>query len=83
MLIDKFTKECGTAKFTFKLDSPRKIGSKYVFKFGKYKGMSLIDVLIADKNYVKYLYESEKITFTKKDEVMLKGIIYGNSENNS
>lgn len=77
MLYDKFIQDCGLAKFTFTLDAPRKVGMKYVFKFGKYKGMRLFDVLIKDKDYIKFLYESNQISFTKKDEANLKGIIYG------
>ena len=77
MLYDKFVTDCGGAKFTFTLEAPRKVGANYIFKFGRYKGMSLFNVLLADKDYIKYLLETEKITFTKKDNDKLRSIIYG------
>lgn len=80
MLYDKFVRDCGGAKFTFSVKAPRKIGSKYIFGFGKYKGSSLLDVIIKDKDYVKYLFETETISFTKKDEALIKGIIYGSGQ---
>lgn len=79
-LYDKFVADCGGAKFTFTLDAPRKVGCNYLFKFGKYKGMSLFNVLLIDKDYIKYLLETEKITFTKKDDAKLRGIIYGSGK---
>ena len=80
MLYDKFVTDCGGAKFTFTLEAPRKVGANYVFKFGRYKGMSLFNVLLADKDYIKYLLETEKITFTKKDNDKLRSIISGSGK---
>lgn len=80
MLYDRFVKDCGLAKFTFQIEAPRKVGLKYVFRFGKYKGQKLFDVLLFDKEYIRFLYESNQISFTKKDEANLKGIIYGRGE---
>lgn len=80
MLYDKFVSDCGGAKFTFTLEAPRRVGANYLFKFGKYKGMTLFNVLLRDKDYIRYLLETEKITFTKKDDKILRSIIYGSGQ---
>lgn len=80
MMYDRFVADCGGAKFTFQLEAPRKVGCNYTFRFGRYKGETLFSVLIKDKDYIKYLLETEKITFTKKDDAKLRGIIYGSNQ---
>ena len=80
MLYDRFIRECGMGKFTFQTETPRRVGLKYVFKFGKYKGMSLFDVLLVDKDYLKYLHENNQISFTKKDKDKLMGVLYGSGQ---
>ena len=79
-LYDKFVKDCGAAPFSFEASPTRKIGLNYVFKFGRYKGESLVEVLAKDKGYVRRLLEDGDISFTKKDETRLRKVMYAESE---
>lgn len=81
-LYDRFCRECGSSPFSFELPTIRKVGLNYVFKFGKYKGMELVDIILKDKGYVKYIFERGDITFTKKDEDKLRKILYGDEIQN-
>lgn len=81
-LFEKFNRECGSSPFSFDIPSVRKVGLNYTFKFGKYKGMDLIDILIKDKEYIKYIFERGDITFTKKDEDKIRKILYGDEIQN-
>ena len=79
-LYDKFVKDCGAAPFSFEASPTRKIGLNYVFKFGRCKGESLVEVLAKDKGYVRRLLEDGDISFTKKDEPRLRKVLYAESE---
>lgn len=81
-LLDIFNNECGQKRFTFTKQPAKKVGLKYKFKFGKYKGFDMMDVLCKDKMYVKYLHEAGIIEFTKKDDTKLRSIIYGSQTEN-
>lgn len=79
-LYDKFVRDCGSAPFSFETSPTRKVGLNYIFKFGRYKGESLIEVLAKDKGYVRRLFENGDISFTKKDEPRLRKVLYAESE---
>ena len=79
-LYDRFVKDCGAAPFSFETTPTRQVGLGYVFKFGKYKGQSIIEVLAKDKRYVRMLLENGDISFTKKDEPKLRKVLYAESE---
>jgi hypothetical protein len=42
----------------------------YIFKFGKYKGAKLKEVVLSDPDYVNFLINSTKFSFKVHDEVM-------------
>jgi len=79
-LYDKFIKDCGSAPFSFKAAPTIKVGANYTFKWGKYKGMSLVEVLTIDRNYVKRMVEEGSLKFTKKDDARLRKVLYAESE---
>lgn len=80
-LLDKFERDNGLAKVKFSVGNARRVGLSYVFKFGKYKGMSLVDVLTSDRDYVRFLLENGNIEFTKKDDAKIRKILYDNQDN--
>lgn len=75
-LYNDFIKKCGVKKIVFQLPKCRKVGLHYTFKFGKYKGAKLIEILATDRDYIKKLFENGDIEFTKKDEKFIKGVLY-------
>lgn len=75
-MYERFIKDCGAAPFSFELTPVRKVGANYIFKYGKYKGKSILEVIMLDKKYVKNMLESGDIAFTKKDDVMLRKVLY-------
>ena len=79
-MYDRFIKDCGSAPFSFQTKPTRKVGMNYIFKFGKYKGQSILEVIMKDKKYVRYLLEEGDISFTKKDEDKLRKVLYAESE---
>lgn len=76
-LLSQFNQKCGAAPFSFEQKTVRKIGLGYVFKFGKYKGFSVIELLTSSdgREYLKHLYERGDITFTKKDDSKLRSLL--------
>lgn len=79
-MFDRFTKQCGAAPFKYDVKPVRKIGLNYIFKFGKYKGMSLIEVLMVDKEYIKNILENGEIEFTKKDDKKIRNLLYDSKD---
>lgn len=76
-LYDKFIKVCGTAPLCLSVSQPsRKVGMNYVFKYGKYKGKGLLEVILIDKQYIINLLETGDITLIKKDEAQIRKVLY-------
>ncbi len=67
-LHELFISKCGKPPFTFNVMPTRKVGLNYIFKFGKHKGKTFLDVMLSDKQYIRWLYNNGDIEFTKKDE---------------
>lgn len=79
-MYDRFVRDCGAAPFSFEASPTIKVGANYVFKWGKYKGDTLLEVLAKDKAYVRRLLEEGSLKFTKKDDEKLRKVLYAESE---
>lgn len=74
---DKYVAIFGNPIVYYDIPKQKVIGSKFIFKYGKHKGRSLVEVLAIDKRYIKTIIESGDFAFAKKEEAILNKILYG------